>query len=50
MYSISTEKKFAVMPGLVEGNSIRSRSGDTRHIERNRQITSGISKNCYSPV
>jgi hypothetical protein len=39
MYSLSTEKKFAVMSGLVEGNSIRSRrvtpameSGTADHI------------------
>jgi len=45
MYSISTEKKFAVMSGLVEGNSIRSRrvtpamqSGIADHIWKHRRI------------
>ena len=50
MYSLSTEKKFAVMSGLVEGNSIRSRRVTPAMQSGTAQITSGTSKNCYNPV
>lgn len=52
MYSLFTEKKFAVMSGLVEGNSIRSRrvtpampSGIGRsHLEYRRIATARSSR------